>query len=189
MVFMMTRLALMTCVFVFLGCAHQDPRPDEPMPEAVAKLESKSGSTVMGQAEFFTSGMEVRVQLEVTGTMPGTHAVHLHEKGDCSSEDAESAGPHWNPTGHDHGHLEKPPAHLGDIGNLEVDGEGRGSLSFSTLHWTVGTKAENDIIGKALVIHASEDDFTSQPAGNAGKRIACGVVRHAKSGLLFSLAR
>lgn len=186
---MTTRLALVTCVLAFLGCAHQDPRPDEPKPEAVAKLESKSGATVMGQAEFFASGMEVRVQLEVTGTMPGKHAVHLHEKGDCSSEDGESAGAHWNPKGHDHGHLENPPAHLGDIGNLEVDAEGRGRLSFSTIYWTVGTKTGNDIIGKAIVIHESEDDFTSQPAGNSGKRIACGVVRHAKSGLLFSSRR
>lgn len=183
----MRKTVIAAALVAVAACIHREPEDalPEPKPAAFAKLESKSGATVMGKAEFFVTGMEVRVQLDVTGTMPGKHAVHLHEKGDCSSEDGESAGAHWNPKGHEHGKLDESPAHLGDIGNLEVDAEGKGSLSFSTIHWKVGTKTDNDILGKALVIHEGEDDFTSQPAGNAGKRIACGVVRN-KATLLFS---
>jgi superoxide dismutase, Cu-Zn family len=168
---------LLPAMLVLAACTHDAKRDEGPVPVAVAKLDSKSGSTVTGEAKFFSTGMETRVELEVESTMPGLHAVHLHQIGDCSDDKAESAGPHWNPRGHEHGKLDQPPAHLGDIGNIEVRQNGKGKLVFSTSRWSVGTNAENDIMGKALVIHEKADDFTSQPSGAAGDRIACGVVR------------
>jgi Cu-Zn family superoxide dismutase len=152
------------------------------VPVARAVVEARSGSTLAGEATFLRSDKGVRLELTVTGVQPGTHAVHLHEKGDCSAPDASSAGPHWNPTTEDHGSWGKPPHHLGDIGNLEVGADGTGRLSFTTDRWTVGSGGPADIVGKALLVHASPDDFTSQPAGNAGGRIGCGVVAVAGSG-------
>ena len=163
-----------------------EKRGEQPLADAVVKLGPTSGSTAKGSVEFFTSGTEVQLKLLVMGLSPGKHAVHLHEKGDCSSPDGESAGPHWNPMGHQHGQLDQPPAHYGDIGNIEVSGDGRGTLVFSTSYWSVGTGRNNDILGKAVVIHDSVDDFTSQPAGNSGKRIACGVVMPGKALPLYS---
>jgi len=175
-------------VLVAGACTTMDEqlRDGQPEPDALASLAPKSGSRARGTMEFFTSGTEVQLKLTVNGMTPGRHAVHLHEKGDCSSPDAESAGPHWNPTGADHGHLEMPPAHLGDIGNIEVGADGRGTLVFSTSHWSVGTGRDNDIVGKAVVVHASVDDFVTQPAGNSGMRIACGVVKPGRSLPLYS---
>lgn len=168
---------LLPAILFLAACTHDARRDEGPVPVAIAKLEAKSGSTVAGEAKFFVTGMETRVELDLESTMPGVHAVHLHEKGDCSDDKAENAGPHWNPSGHQHGQLGQPPSHLGDIGNIEVRQNGKGKLVFSTSLWSVGTKAENDIMGKALVVHDDVDDFRSQPAGNAGDRIACGVVR------------
>ncbi len=170
------------------GCTTMDERRgEEKEPDALASLAPKSGTRSRGEMQFFTSGTEVQLKLVVSGLTPGRHAVHLHEKGDCSAPDAESAGPHWNPTNVAHGHLEMPPAHLGDIGNIEVGGDGRGTLVFSTSYWSIGTGRDNDIVGKAVVIHASVDDFASQPAGNSGKRVACGVVRAGRTLPLYSL--
>jgi Cu-Zn family superoxide dismutase len=162
------------------ACAHEERRADQrAAPAAVADLEPRSGSSVAGHADFVVAGGEVRLLLNVTGASPGTHGVHLHETGDCSAADATSAGGHWNPMAAKHGNLAQPPAHLGDIGNLEVGGDGRGSLTFATPQWTVGTGASTDVLGRALMVHSAMDDFVSQPAGNAGERIACAVVRAA----------
>lgn len=145
-------------------------------PAATATLEPRSGSSMGGQGTFTRDGNRVVLVLDVTGVPAGTHAVHLHEKGDCSAPDASSAGPHWNPTEEPHGEWASTPHHLGDVGNLEVDEGGKGTLRLSTDRWEVGTGGAHDIVGKALVVHATRDDFVSQPAGAAGGRIGCGVV-------------
>ncbi|MBL8954535.1 MAG: superoxide dismutase family protein, partial [Myxococcaceae bacterium] len=171
-----SKLGVGVAVLVVSACTTMDERRAEPQPlaDAIAKLGPTSGSTAKGTVEFMTSGTEVQLKLEIAGISPGRHGVHLHEKGDCSSPDGESAGGHWDPMGHQHGQLDVPPAHYGDIGNIEVGGDGRGTLVFATSYWSVGTGRNNDILGKAVVVHDSVDDFTSQPAGNSGKRIACG---------------
>lgn len=171
------RLTILTAVVALSACAHTDSKPNVERLEAQAILEPKSGSTVGGQAVFLKHGDEVTMELDLTNAPPGIHAVHLHQNGDCSSDDGSSAGPHWNPQDQPHGHLDHGAAHLGDIGNVIVGDDGHGTLRFSTKDWSAASGTGSDIVGHALVIHGGEDDFTSQPAGNAGARIACGVVK------------
>jgi Cu-Zn family superoxide dismutase len=144
--------------------------------DATAKLESKSDSKAMGTATFKVEGGKVHMKVEMTGLTPGEHAIHIHEKGDCSAPDASSAGGHWNPSGENHGKWGVAPFHHGDIGNLKADANGKATLSFSTDLWTVGDGKPSDIVGKAVVVHLKEDDFKTQPSGNAGGRVACGVI-------------
>lgn len=144
----------------------------------VAKLEPKSGSKAAGTATFTDEGGKVSLVVELSGATPGEHALHIHEKGDCSDPDAKNAGGHWNPTTPPsaHGKWGGAAHHLGDIGNLTVGADGKGTLKMSTEKWAVGGGGFNDITGKAVVIHGGVDDFTTQPTGNAGNRIACGVI-------------
>ncbi len=146
---------------------------------AEAPIVPKSGSTITGTASFIPEGRRVKVVVQVTGATPGKHAVHLHEKGDCSAADGTSAGPHWNPGHQAHGHLgETSAAHLGDIGNIDVDAKGNGKLVFKADRnlWRIGGGKENDVVGHSMIIHGGVDDFSSQPGGNAGARAACGVI-------------
>lgn len=169
---------LLVAALTLVGCAHKELSSVQT--EAVAAqatLEAKSGSTVGGQAVFFTSAGEVKMRLEVTDAPPGKHAVHLHLNGDCSAADGESAGPHWNPSDDQHGRLGHGAAHMGDIGNIDVGDDGRGILTFTTKEWQAATGTAADVVGHAVVVHAADDDFKSQPSGNAGGRIACGVVK------------
>jgi Cu-Zn family superoxide dismutase len=148
--------------------------------KAVAVIESKSDSHVTGKATFREAHGKVTLKLKIEGAEPGTHAVHLHEKGDCTAPDGVSAGGHWNPTHEDHGKWVTPPFHRGDIGNVEVGADGRGTLTLTTDLWTIGGAPETDVVGKGIIIHAKADDFTTQPTGNAGGRVGCGVVKRAK---------
>lgn len=143
--------------------------------QATTSLESRSGSTTSGTATFREDGDQVTLTLEVSGATPGKHGAHIHEKGDCSAPDAASAGGHWNPTSHPHG----PPDanhHLGDLGNIEIGQDGKGTLKLSRTEWKIGDGSANDVVGKALVIHSDEDDLVTDPAGNSGSRVACGVI-------------
>ena len=147
--------------------------------KAVAIIESRSDSRVTGKATFHESKGRVTLKISIEGAEPGTHAVHLHEKGDCTAPDATSAGGHWNPTSENHGKWVVAPFHRGDIGNIEVGANGKGTFSLTTDLWTIGGPAESDVIGKGIIIHAKADDFTTQPTGNAGGRVGCGVVQPA----------
>lgn len=143
---------------------------------AVATIESKSGSEVKGVATFTVVDGKVTMVLQVTDAPPGLKGLHLHEKGDCGGADAAAAGSHWNPHKMDHGKPGEGQHHLGDMGNLEVGADGKGSLTYTTDAWAIGTGGENDIVGRAVIIHENTDDF-SQPTGNAGARIGCGVIK------------
>jgi superoxide dismutase, Cu-Zn family len=160
------------------GCATTRPEPQEArdQPSLTVRIQGRSGSELTGQAAFRPTSDGVLLTMRISGAPPGMHAVHLHQKADCSAPDASSAGDHWNPGGHAHGHLMKPPSHLGDIGNLVVDENGIGTLEFLSDQWSLGTGAQNDVVGTSIVIHEKEDDLMSQPSGNAGGRIGCGVV-------------
>ena len=144
---------------------------------ATAKIEAKSGSAAAGDANFSASAGKVTMTVTVTGLTPGTHAIHLHEKGDCSDPEAKAAGPHWNPSNEAHGQWGHGAFHHGDIGNLEANAQGEATLTFSTDMWTIGGPAASDIIGRAVVVHDKADDFQTQPTGNAGGRIGCGVIQ------------
>lgn len=143
--------------------------------EATANLESRSNSNTTGTATFTEDGDSVELVLEVSGATPGKHGAHIHQNGDCSAADASSAGGHWNPAGHSHGGT-SGDHHLGDLGNIEVGQDGKGKLTLSKKDWKIGDGSTGDVVGKAVVIHGGEDDLQTDPAGNSGPRVACGVI-------------
>ncbi len=145
---------------------------------AQAKIESKSESSVTGQAFFSEKSGKVKVEISVTGVEPGPTAVHLHSIGDCSSEDAMSSGGHWNPTKEKHGKWGESQFHSGDTGNINIDESGKGVLILIDQHnrWSIGGPAETNVIGRAVVVHQGRDDMVSQPSGAAGKRAGCGPI-------------
>lgn len=144
-------------------------------PRAVAELKPASGSNVTGNVWFTQEGDHVVVRVKASGLSPSReHGFHVHEKGNCSSPDASSAGEHFNPTDKPHG----PPGaehHAGDMPSLKADAAGNVTTSFDVKGVLLGTGA-TDLMGKALVIHDDPDDYASQPSGNSGKRVACGVI-------------
>jgi Cu-Zn family superoxide dismutase len=150
-------------------------------PRADATLEPRSGSTVSGTVSFRTVGQKVRVEASVAGLTPGQHGFHVHEAGDCSAADATSAKGHFNPGGKPHGHHGGSERHAGDMPNLAADSSGRATLS-AELDMLSLTDGPTGILNRSVVIHADPDDYKSQPAGNSGKRVACGVIRAAVTG-------
>ena len=154
-----------------LGCATA-PAP----PAYVATtLQPTTGNTAAGTIWFIADGDNVRIRGQVTGLKPNQeHGFHVHEKGDCSSDDAMSAGGHLDPDGKRHG----PPTgehHAGDVPSIKADANGVATVRTRIAGTLLGSGA-GDIAGKALVVHASPDDYTTQPTGNSGARIACGVI-------------
>jgi len=141
-------------------------------------LEPRSGSNAHGKVLFVQDGGVVKMTATLEGLDPGSHAIHIHEKADCSSEDGKSTGGHWNPTFEQHGKWgDEEGYHRGDIGNFVADENGKGSISIKTDLWCLGCDDENkNIIGKAIIVHQGEDDFVSQPSGAAGARISCGGI-------------
>lgn len=141
-------------------------------------LEPKSNSKVQGTAVFTEKDGEVTLVATISGMTEGEHAIHLHEKADCSSDDGTSTGGHWNPTMQPHGKWGSADGyHKGDIGNIVADADGNGTISMTTDEWCIGCGDSNkDIIGKAVIIHEGIDDFVTQPTGNAGGRVSCGGI-------------
>jgi Cu-Zn family superoxide dismutase len=138
---------------------------------------SKSGSSVTGTADFSEKNGKVTFTAKISGLKPGVHAIHIHEKADCSAADASSAGGHWNPTFKKHGKWGSAEHHKGDIGNFTADASGNGQITLSTDEWCIGCGDTNkDILGKGLIVHEGADDFTTQPTGNAGGRVACTAI-------------
>ncbi len=145
-------------------------------PTATAVLAPTKGNQVSGTVNFSQRGDMVLVEAKVTGLKPNaSHGFHIHEKGDCSAPDASSAGGHFNPTGMPHGAPTADKHHGGDLGNLKADANGFAQLSIQVSGVSLGADA-NSIIGRAVIVHANPDDLKSQPAGNAGPRVACGLI-------------
>jgi Cu-Zn family superoxide dismutase len=116
---------------------------------------------------------------EIKGLVEGSHAIHIHDKGDCSSADGKSSGGHWNPTAQPHGKWGAETGyHKGDIGNFIVENsENETIVEFSTNEWCIGCGDDTkDILGKGVIVHQGVDDFTSQPSGAAGSRVSCGGI-------------
>lgn len=141
-------------------------------------MESKSGSNAIGEVHFTEKNGVVKMEGKFAGLTPGTHAIHLHEKADCSSDDGTSTGGHWNPTHERHGKWgDAEGYHKGDIGNFEAADDGSAKVEMETDEWCIGCGDENkDIIGKAVIVHDGVDDFVTQPTGDAGGRISCGGI-------------
>lgn len=142
--------------------------------KAVAVLYPASDDSVRGMVTFTQTGDSIRVVADLTGLSPGRHGIHIHEYGDCSAPDASSAGGHFNPDGSPHGSPTDAEHHAGDFGNIEAGPDGRAHLDV-TLGF-LEFEGPSSILGHAVVVHAGEDDLTSQPAGNSGARVACGVI-------------
>jgi Cu-Zn family superoxide dismutase len=145
--------------------------------KAMATIEAKSGSTVSGTVTFIEKNGIVKMKATLSGLSEGNHAIHIHAIGDCSAADGKSAGGHWNPTKKNHGKWMEAPFHIGDIGNLVVGADGKGTIERETNIWSVGGKDTNkNVVGHAIIIHEGPDDFSSQPSGAAGPRIGCGEI-------------
>ena len=145
--------------------------------EATVKLAPASGSLVSGTLTLKPMGDGVHITGEIGGlTAGGTHGFHIHEKGDCSAADATSAGGHFNPGAQPHGRAGQGAHHAGDADNLVADGKGVAKVNVHQSGVVLGGGAANDIAGRAVIVHAKADDYTSQPTGDAGGRIACGVI-------------
>ena len=137
-----------------------------------------SDTTVEGSASFDQMDGKVKMVLDLTIPAKANKsvAVHLHEHGDCGDMGKGAHG-HWNPTDKQHGKWGSSSFHSGDIGNVELDGQGKGSLTLETDLWSIGGDSTTNILNKAVIVHGGVDDYVSQPSGNAGDRIGCGVIQ------------
>jgi Cu-Zn family superoxide dismutase len=163
---------------VLAGCATPQS------PQAVASLKPTAGNTTTGTVRFAQAGEAVRVSGEVRGLKPGAvHGFHVHEKGDCSSPDGNSAGGHFNPEGKPHGQHGQGTHHAGDLPSLRADANGMATFNFDSKSIRVGSGL-TDVVGKGLIVHRDPDDFTTQPTGNAGPRLACAVIARSEGSSL-----
>jgi Cu-Zn family superoxide dismutase len=151
-------------------------RSAKPGPMAMAMLHPISGSQAVGMAHFQQNADgTVEVQLDMTGVPPGVHGFHIHDKGDCG-DNGNAAGGHFNPTSMPHGDPNAVSHHAGDFGNVTADAKGEIHAKFTTHSITVAPGTLS-VVGHAVVLHGNPDDLTTQPSGNAGPRIACGVAQ------------
>jgi Cu-Zn family superoxide dismutase len=150
--------------------------PPEP-PRATAGLQPTKGNKTFGEATFEQAGNKVRLVVYVQGLKPGQqHGMHIHEVGDCSSGDGLSAGGHFNPFGKPHGNPGGGERHAGDLPSLTANKGGRAKVDVEIDVITLAAGPGN-IIGRAVIVHADPDDYRTQPTGNTGARLACGVIR------------
>lgn len=161
-----------------------DPTPDDETLEmpavdrfAMARIEPASGSDVRGTLRFRQDAETTHIQGELEGLDPGRHGLHIHVTGDCSAADATSAGGHFAPDDDPHGSPDEPVDrhHVGDLGNIEANADGVANFEKTDSEMTLGT-GEDSIVGRAVIVHAEADDLVTQPTGEAGARVGCGIV-------------
>jgi Cu-Zn family superoxide dismutase len=168
---LLTLIAIAIPLLLVAGCESVSLNPG-----ATAQLRPTTGNVASGTVRFVQRGNMVRVSGEVRGLKPNAeHGFHIHEKGDCSSGDGMSAGSHFNPDGKPHGQYGQGMHHAGDLPSLKADGNGVARINFeaSTISLEGGPTY---IIGKGLIVHRDPDDYRTQPTGNSGPRVACGVI-------------
>lgn len=165
-------------ILTMTGCAYDHGNASKEgqrtYTRAVADLSPASNSNVKGTVTFVRQGSMTLVEATISGLTPGLHGFHIHEKGDCSAADASSAGGHFNPTGMPHAGPNSHDRHVGDFGNIEADASG--NARFSKLFSNLQYEGTNSIVGRAVIVHAKADDLKTQPSGDAGGRVACGVI-------------
>ncbi len=145
---------------------------------ATAVLHPTAGNTVTGSVTFNQSVDGVRVLADLSGLTPGEHGFHIHQWGDCSASDGKSAGGHYNPFNKPHGGPADENRHVGDLGNIEAQSDG--NAHFEMTDNIISLAGPNSIVGRAVIVHAGRDDLKSQPTGNAGGRVACGVIGYSQ---------
>jgi Cu-Zn family superoxide dismutase len=177
------QVSLITLVLLLLGgLAAKAQTPEaksSTSSKAVAVLHPTADNKVSGTVTFTEVADGVQVRAEIMGLTPGDHGFHVHEFGDCSAADASSAGAHFNPTHQPHAGPDAPQRHVGDMGNIKADASGKASLEYVD-HQISLTNDERSAIGRSVVVHAKADDLKSQPSGDSGARVACGVIGLAK---------
>ncbi|RPI73967.1 MAG: superoxide dismutase family protein [Ignavibacteriales bacterium] len=175
-------------IIVFAGCQDQTERSmhstddntmhnenrDVDFTRAVCVLHPTEGNEVKGLITFTKEGENIKVVAHIQNLPPGSHGFHIHEFGDCSAPDAASAGSHFNPANTQHGARTDSTRHAGDFGNIEADENGNAHLEFTDSF--IAFTGNNSIIGKGVIVHEKADDFKTQPTGDAGGRLACGVI-------------
>jgi len=182
----MPRISASLSVFLLLvitaACTQEAPQQtEEPVMQEAAPsysvtLQPTEGNTAMGTLSLATMGDGAHFTGTITGLPAGMHGFHIHETGDCSAPDASSAGGHFNPGNTAHGAPDAPEHHAGDLGNIQADDSGAATVDVHASGVTLEMGA-NSVVGKAVIVHAAPDDFTTQPTGNAGARLACGVIQ------------
>jgi superoxide dismutase, Cu-Zn family len=168
-------ISIICCALFVGGCAEMGVGSKETV--ATAKLEPLGGSSVRGDLTFTQVGDVVRVTGLVSGHTKGPKGFHIHEKGDCSDPKGMSTGGHFNPGKHTHGGPYDPVKHAGDFGNISFGADGTAKINFTVGDISVSREAANGIIGRAVIVHAVADDLKTDPTGNAGGRVACGVIK------------
>ncbi len=143
---------------------------------AVAVLTPTEGNSVRGRVTFANVDGSVLVTADISGLTQGMHGFHVHETGDCSAPDASSAGGHYNPDASPHGAPTDASSerHVGDLGNLEAGSTG--TVRYEHTDPVIQLSGPESVIGRAVIVHSGQDDYTSQPSGDAGSRLACGVI-------------
>lgn len=159
------------------GCTKQTSKIENTKFTCV--LNPTKDSNVKGKLSVYKDGEKIMIQGEVTGLTPGKHGFHIHEKGDCSAPDGMSAGGHFNPTGKQHGDMGME-SHAGDMGNIVADDKGTAKIDIKLDANFYKLEGENSIVGKSIIVHEKEDDLKTQPTGNSGARLACGVIEIVK---------
>lgn len=179
----MTISAMAVCAAFVLGCQTPQPQPAEeaaavPMAQeinrAVCVIVPTEGNDVKGLVTFEQTDSGMHVVAELTGLTEGKHGFHIHEYGDISAPDGTSAGGHFNPDNQLHGGPGDAMRHVGDLGNITAMADGTARLEITDPMLTFS--GTHSIIGRGIVVHAGEDDLTTQPTGNAGARVAVGVI-------------
>ena len=178
----MMGLTLLAAVMLSGGCLSQHIHQWGSVDQAVAVLHPTKGNQVRGHVLFMQLQDGVKVVANLSGLKPGsTHAIHVHEFGDCREPDASSAGGHYNPDGHPHGLPPNRPRHAGDLGQFKADPKGMARYAITVKNISVA-EMDNAVIGRAVIVHAKGDSGEG-PSGNAGPRIACGVIGVANSSI------
>lgn len=174
-----------TLAVVLTGCSHyfngeqkHAHLSDMKLPPINTNVVAKSGSNVAGELRFTQEADGVNLDVTLKGLSPNsTHGFHIHETGDCSAKDATSAGGHYNPGKHKHGAPDMKMQHLGDLGNIKADKNGMVRKTIMIPAASIEKSKKFSIFNRAVVVHAKADDMSSQPSGDAGKRIACAVIK------------
>jgi superoxide dismutase, Cu-Zn family len=156
---------------IFIATAYSSAQD---VAKAIAVLNPTQNNKITGTVTFSKTETGVKVVADIKGLTPGSHGFHIHQFGDCSAPNADSAGGHYNPAGKMHGAPESPERHAGDFGNLIADSNGRAYLERTDA--VISLSGPNSIIGRGVIVHEASDDMTTQPTGNAGGRVACGVI-------------
>lgn len=170
----MLGVMVLVAVFTLAGCSKAKSPTASEVTKAVAMMMPTEGSKVKGTVTFTQDKKGVKVVAEFEGLTPGLHGFHVHEYGDCTSPDANSAGGHFNPTGMPHGARTDAKRHVGDLGNIEAVKGAPTRVEF--VDTQISLTGPHSILGRGLIIHSQADDFKTQPTGAAGARVACGVI-------------